>query len=165
MTDQSRVNAGIPTGGQFAANNRSEGEVNLNAHLQGLYKQEIATTRRVVNATGKLMATEILERYPTAAKLHVGVSEEGPVGWESLSIFDSEGQFIDEFEDDEELNESIHAVVSSVPGSEPIHYVETVKGGFEPGGAVYPWMKYGSYGRDISYVDIDLVAAKALPLD
>lgn len=91
MSTQDRVHAGVPTGGQFAAHDRSEDLVSLREQLRDGQRAELAQSRQNSRISAKILATAILAEYPTAVGMTITEGEDG--GYWSIvgTITDEDG--------------------------------------------------------------------------
>lgn len=84
-TEANRVNAGVPTGGQFAAHDRAEGDVDLVASFRASQVREAQLSLHNNRLATKILAQTLLAERPDAAYFSVSEGEEGDY-WNSEGV-------------------------------------------------------------------------------
>lgn len=98
MSNQNRVNAGVPTGGQFAAQDRAEAIVTLQGELASAGEEATKIAHRRSRLSAALIAEAILGEYPTATHLRLEPYDDAVIWWPG-EIIDADGNVLSE--DDE----------------------------------------------------------------
>ncbi|MEJ7648187.1 MAG: hypothetical protein WKF57_03905 [Nakamurella sp.] len=125
MSNSSRIQAGIPTGGQFAATNRPESEVALdaaapaaedgrdrawmdaeNAELEADMERLHALSDRIEMRAARLIAATVRDIHPNARYVELEVTDQGGDSKWINDVYDADRNSIltEEVSDSDELN-------------------------------------------------------------
>tara|TARA_R110002051_G_scaffold314950_3_gene392654 strand:+ start:18172 stop:18933 length:762 start_codon:yes stop_codon:yes gene_type:complete len=125
MTNESRVSAGIPAGGQFASNNRPEAQIDLTGDT-GFSSTVTDAFESAAEAFEKVVDTRIsdmiLAHYADGSDRRIPVSVELEYDDESacmdiISVTGADGEEMFDMDDDEDLREAASIVASYYPNA------------------------------------------------
>lgn len=115
MSTQSRVQSGVPTGGQFAADRRSEADI----QLQDVRVRAGEMTDEAELRTAQMVAKLVLERFPDAAWLDLETSDQSDSSMWADSVLDANGEVLstDDQAGDEEFADELNEYTFALPES------------------------------------------------
>lgn len=160
MTNQNRVGAGVPTGGQFAPHQHADDTITLRAQLRDTRALERDLVRQKAVLTAQIIAAEILEDAPTARFLELTWGISG-------SDYDYYGVAVRDENGDEIVDEDGLAVVEVSDWEDAIGALPEVPSGdwrTDPttGERVHTPAKGWEWFRHGDAPTIDLVAVRAI---
>lgn len=161
MTDQSRVNAGVPTGGQFAGHERPEATIAL---LNDALIEQSKAELRVAWAVTRAIAEKVVAEYPNAHTLRLTKTDGGVRVWRNSEILDEHGETIELFDDaNQVLVAELAELADTLPADGQFRYQFDEDGRRlrRPANHAIPWLNYRVAGPRVvrSNIEIDLRAA------
>lgn len=158
MTNQKRVGAGVPTGGQFDSHDRTEDTYGvLTDQLLSIAKQQADLRAQAGLVAGKILATSALDRYPTAASIDVQTSwDSRDHDWAYVHIYDAAGERLDDGEFHEDFADELrHLPVDD----EPTWTLPVIARPLDD--PRFAWMRFGSreHASSSRRATIDVAAA------